>query len=146
MAQSAMHDWSWQEASDPEPEFVLPVQFFSKCGNTASLQPEKHLMLAVLADALGTFQKYANATDRRARRLFEDAAEWIASDDIAWPFSFVNICHALDLDAAWLRASPSRWRASHPGTGEIVLRLSPQRLRVTRHVVNGGAIALGRSA
>jgi hypothetical protein len=146
MAQSALHDWSWQDGIEPEPELVVPVQFFAKRGTTAALQPEKHLMLAVLADALGTFQKYANASEGRGRRLFDDAAEWIASDDLAWPFSCRNICHALDVDPAWLRAALSRWRAQHPRMEEAVRRLPGHGLRVTRHVVNGGAIALGRSA
>ena len=141
-----MHDWTWHDGSEPEPDVVLPVQYFSERARTASLQPEKPLMLAVLADALGTFQKYANATDRRAGHLFQDAAEWIASDDIAWPFSFVNICHALALDAAWLRSSLSRWRASHPRADDTLRRLPTRALRVTRHAISGGAITLGRSA
>jgi hypothetical protein len=28
---------------------------------------------------------------------------WLSSDDIGWPFSFVNICHALGIDPGWLR-------------------------------------------
>src|SRR4029450_11714179 len=28
---------------------------------------------------------------------------WLESDDIAWPFSFVNVCEALDLDPGEVR-------------------------------------------
>ena len=56
-----------------EPETVLPSQFFDRVHIDASLQPEKRLMLAVLEDGVGTFQKHAGATGRRARRLFAEA-------------------------------------------------------------------------
>jgi hypothetical protein len=61
-----------------EPETVLPSQFFDRFKIDASLQPEKRLMLAVLEDAVGTFQKYAGATSRRSRRLHAEAEEWFA--------------------------------------------------------------------
>jgi hypothetical protein len=34
------------------------------------------------------------------------------SDDSSWPFSFVNICDALGLHAAHLRAALARWESS----------------------------------
>src|SRR5215470_2066582 len=51
---------------DLEPETILPAQYFSSVQLDASLQPEKRLMLAVLEDAVGTFQKLVQARDRRA--------------------------------------------------------------------------------
>jgi len=51
------------------PETVLPSQFFDRLQVDASLQPEKRLMLAVLEDAVGTFQKYVNVSSRYGRRL-----------------------------------------------------------------------------
>ena len=50
-----------------EPETILPSQFFDRFQIDASLQPEKRLMLAVLEDAVGTFQKYVTATGRRGQ-------------------------------------------------------------------------------
>ena len=38
-------------------------------------------MLAVLEDAVGTFQKYANARERSGQRLFAEVEEWFESDD-----------------------------------------------------------------
>lgn len=36
---------------------------------------EEKLMLAVLADAIDHFQKYAHSKDERGRKLFQEAAE-----------------------------------------------------------------------
>ncbi len=46
----------------------------------------------------GTYPEKCRQTAR------EDALAWFASDDRLWPFSFLNICDVLDLDAHWLRA------------------------------------------
>lgn len=75
-----------------------------------SLQPERLLMLAVLEEAVGTYCKYVGARTRRAARLFREAETWCASDDTRWPYSFVNICHALGIDVAYLRSGLVRWR------------------------------------
>src|SRR2546428_4243167 len=99
------------------PETVLPSQFFDRLQADASLQPEKRLMLAVLEDAVGTFQKYVNVGSRHGRRLFSEAEEWFASEDADWPFAFVNVCQALGLDAEYLRAGLWRWRDRQPRRG-----------------------------
>ena len=80
-----------------EPEVVLPSQFHIRAGLDASLQPEKRLMLAVMEDAVGTFQKYVWARDRAGQRLLGEVEEWFESDDTDWPYSFVNICQSLNL-------------------------------------------------
>ena len=45
-------------------------------------------------------------------RLFKDAEEWIFEDDHEWPFSFINICEAVDLDPKYLRKGLLHWRQS----------------------------------
>jgi hypothetical protein len=73
---------------------------------------ERRLMLAVLEDAIASYQKTARPNeDRRKRRAFADVEAWIASRDTIWPFSFENICAVLDIDADNLRQGLSRWRA-----------------------------------
>jgi len=62
-----------------EPETILPSQFFDRFQIDASLQPEKRLMLAVLEDAVGAFQKYVTSSTRRGQRLFAEAEEWFAA-------------------------------------------------------------------
>ena len=70
-------------------------------------QPEKTLMFAVLLDAVECFQKYAG---REANRLFKDTDKWIFEDDHEWPFSFINICEAVDIDPKYLRKGLSHWK------------------------------------
>jgi hypothetical protein len=65
-------------------------------------------MLAVLNDALATYARDAAVPDRRRHRLAADAEQWLFSDDRDWPFSFVNVCDALGIDVAWLRARVQR--------------------------------------
>ena len=65
--------------------------------------PEQRLMAAVLEDALRELARPGGEwLGTRARRRAEIVA-WFASDDVAWPFSFVNVCEALDLDVAGFR-------------------------------------------
>jgi hypothetical protein len=132
-----------------EPETILPTQFFDRFQIDASLQPEKRLMLAVLEDAVGTFQKYAIATGRRARRLFLEADEWFGSEDTSWPYAFLNICQALGLEPAYVRRGLRSWRdgqvedARHPGN---VIRFPFRRVNGRRHSITGRPVGLRRSA
>ena len=80
------------------PDVILPGQYFSGRATT----PEARLMLAILEDGLGILLKPA-AYERRDRALRAETEEWFLSDDTAWPFSFLNVCHALALDPGWLR-------------------------------------------
>lgn len=65
--------------------------------------PEQRLMAAVLEDAMRELARPGGEWfGARARRHAEIRA-WFASDDVAWPFSFVNVCEALDLDVTRFR-------------------------------------------
>jgi hypothetical protein len=132
-----------------EPETVLPSQFFTGVQIDASLQPEKRLMLAVLEEAVGTFQKYSLASGRRARRLLGDVEEWFASNDTVWPFAFASICQALGLEPEYIRTGLRRWRDRYQAKGNetsIVLRFPFRRVNGRRHSVTGRAIGLRHSA
>ena len=72
--------------------------------------PERRLRLAVLEDAIRYFQRYVHAADRHGRALYEDALDWFSSPDRSEPFSFENVCQALDLDAEYVRRGLRRWR------------------------------------
>ena len=74
---------------------------------------EKKLMLAVLEDGVAVFQKTADSLEHRYRRQFIEILGWIESNDLEWPFSFVNICHALELDEAHLRSGLHKWREKY---------------------------------
>ena len=76
----------------------------------ARVAPEQRLMLAVLDDAFLTLARHGGAADRRGRSLAAEVDAWLAADDDDWPFSFVNVCHALRLDPSCVRARVERWR------------------------------------
>lgn len=134
-----------------EPETILPSQFYAHRDIDASLQPEKRLMLAVLEDAVGTFQKFALAHDRRAQRIFTETEEWFASSDRDWPYSFGNIAEALNLEPEVLREGLWRWRdrqraLSLTGEASNVVRFPFRRVNGTRHSITGRPVGLRRSA
>ena len=92
------------------PAAVLPEQFYSPPANSDKAHGEVALMRAVLEDALNCFQKQSASSGRRAQRLAKEAEEWLFTDDYHWPFSFVNICAVLGLDAEYVRRGLERWR------------------------------------
>jgi hypothetical protein len=70
----------------------------------AARQPEAALMCAILADAVDSFQEqFVSTATRHAKRLSEEAEEWLFSDDSHWVFSFLSICAALDLSPQYIR-------------------------------------------
>lgn len=132
-----------------EPETILPSQFFDRFRIDSSLQPEKRLMLAVLEDAVGAFQKYVNASNRRARRLFVEAEEWFESREMDSPFAFENVCEALNLEAEYVRRGLRSWREAQttfPEDSAKVVRFPFRRVNGRRHSITGRPVGLRRSA
>ena len=71
---------------------------------------EHRLLLAVLEDAIRTYQRYAFANDPRGVALRSNVEDWFASEDSEWMFSFVAICDALGLEPTYLRGGLRRLR------------------------------------
>jgi len=94
------------------PESILPAQLAESYRGGARIQPEKRLQVAVLADAVHEFHRWAGDGRTRARRLFAEVEAWFASDDADGPFAFVVICDSLRLDPGYIRQGlgPSRAR------------------------------------
>ena len=65
--------------------------------------PRNRLMLAVLEEALVTFQRGLTSARVEQRKLLHDVERWVASEDTDWPFSFENICGCLRIDANYVR-------------------------------------------
>ena len=65
-----------------------------------------HVALAkgVLAQAKQDLRRFRGAPDRVGREMHRDAYSWVASNDFAWPFSFLNVCEALGLSPEVQRA------------------------------------------
>jgi hypothetical protein len=106
---------SWSVLS---PDIILPVQFADHDTN----QGEKRLMLAVLEEAVATFQRNTHAKTRRGQRLFREAEEWIQSEDVSWTYAFENVCHTLGLDPEYLRGGLERLKERRPVGGARVYR------------------------
>jgi hypothetical protein len=69
----------------------------------ATLSPEFKLMLAVLEDALVTFQYGLRSDDPQERRYGFEVEHWISSRESDSPFAFESICGALHLDPECIR-------------------------------------------
>jgi hypothetical protein len=76
ISRSADSDYS---ESPCEAEPILPCQFFEGRRRNAALEPEKHLMLAVLADAVHWYQVGCDAQKTSRIRKFREAEEWLFS-------------------------------------------------------------------
>lgn len=94
-----------------EADLIVPSQFFDRIKPEHSSQPEKRLMLAVMEDAIATFQKSVAGETRRQRRLLKETEEWFNSRDTEWAFSFENICSALEIEPEYLRGGLRRWKS-----------------------------------
>jgi hypothetical protein len=66
--------------------------------------PEHRLMLAVLEDALMTFQSGLASRVPTKRQHFCEVERWIRSRDTDSLFSFENICSVLKIDPDYVRA------------------------------------------
>jgi hypothetical protein len=136
-------------ASDPDtfrvelaPDLLLPAQFNAGVRNDASVRPDKRLMLAVLEAAVADFQRYITAPGRDSQRLFSEAETWFESEDTAWPYSFVNSCQALGLEATYLRAGLRRWAhqaRTRARSDERMMRLPLRRVAGLRSQATGRA-------
>jgi hypothetical protein len=60
-------------------------------------------VLAVLEDAVTIFLRRDPSRTGRDARLTAEVEAWFATDDPCWPFSFVNLCAALELSPDRLR-------------------------------------------
>lgn len=131
-----------------EPDLILPVQFLQRSIAT----PEKRLLLAVLEEAVGTYQRYASALrlDRRNRAVLADVEEWFASEDSRGLYSFVAICDVLGLDAPHVRSGLGLWADTHRApkleTEELSYRFPFRRVGGVRHRANGRAPGMARRA
>jgi|SRR5271170_5218264 hypothetical protein len=69
-------------------------------------EPIRHLMLAVLTDAIQCFQRFrTNVGVQQGSRAqeFTDAKWWLFEDESDAPFSFENVCYILKFDPVALR-------------------------------------------
>ena len=80
----------------------------------ADIEALKTLMLAVLEDGIACFQGYYFQPSRTNEKLFQEAEEWIHSndDDV---FSFNTVCETLGLCPENLRKGLEGWKSKQMG-------------------------------
>jgi hypothetical protein len=135
-----------------QPDTLLPEQYFETFRRKAHLEPEKRLMLAVLEDAIGCFQKYLFVRDSKGRSLFREAEEWISEEGSDWLFSFENICEVLGFSPKYVRQGLLEWKARklQGRPTAKVYRLPPKGERkrrtmmISRRGGHGGVKVVGR--
>lgn len=121
------------------PEVILPVQFSEAATLRPSDRGEKRLMLAVLEEAVATYQRHVDAKGRHGQRVFREAEEWVQSRDEGWPFAFENICHALGIEPEFLRRGLEQWKAhqlKESATGARVYRFPFRRVNGRRSSIS----------
>jgi hypothetical protein len=97
------------QLSKYEPDVLIAPRFFHAHGNNLESQPERALLLAVLSEAIETFQKFAFTKSFKGRELFREAEGWLWSENSDDLFSFRGICEALSLEPRWVRYGLHQW-------------------------------------
>jgi hypothetical protein len=118
-----------------EPDLITPEQHRDRIEAEQTDRPEIRLMLAVMEDAVATYQRYAIEPSRRNLKLFEDAEDWINSTDTSWPYSFENVCTALRFEPETLRRGLRAWRDERVSGRSDTYRFPFRRVNGKRHSI-----------
>ena len=90
----------------PPEDLGFSMAFWARSTPKEFAQPEKELMLAVLADAIWDYQKYFEADNSR----FRLAQDWLFGEEADRLFSFISICALLNLSSTKIRRQLLAWR------------------------------------
>jgi len=72
----------------------------------------RYLMWGMLVDAAESLVLGADDPWRDDEVLVREIRDWVLADDPAWPFSFVNACTTVGVDAGRLRSELGAWLAA----------------------------------
>lgn len=114
-----------------QPDVLLAEQYSDNFRRKTPLEPEKALLLAVLDDAVRSFQDNILPQNKKKQMLFDEAQEWLFNDDSTGVFSLVSICAVLGLDPGYIRRGLRQWqtralnarRKKQAGSGPVPQRL-----------------------
>jgi hypothetical protein len=93
-----------------QPDSLLSAQYFETLRRKTIFEPEKRLMMAILQDAINTFQDNLLLQSGKGKQLFDEAEEWIVNQDGNWIFSFESICQILGFNPEYVRHGLLRWK------------------------------------
>jgi hypothetical protein len=94
-----------------QPDTLLGEDYAANFRRKIPLEPERTLLLAVLEDGVRCYQENLFAVNGKRRTLFDEAREWLFSDDADWFCSFVSICTLLNLEPNYIRRGLRQWEA-----------------------------------
>lgn len=94
-----------------QPDTLLGEDYAANFRRKLPLEAERTLLLAVLEDGIRCYQENIYATGGKRRTLFEEAQDWLFSDDADWFCSFVSICTLLNLEPNYIRRGLRQWEA-----------------------------------
>ena len=94
-----------------QPDTLLAEDYAANFRRKIPLEPERTLLLAVLEDGIRCFQENLFSVNGKRRTLFDEAKEWLFSDDANWFCSFVSICTLLNLEPSYIRRGLREWEA-----------------------------------
>jgi hypothetical protein len=114
-----------------QPDTLLGEDYAANFRRKIPLEPERTLLLAVLEDGVRCYQENLFAVNGKRRVLFDEAKEWLFSDDATWFCSFVSVCTLLNLEPNYIRRGLRQWEAQArkttqkkpQGAGEVDQRL-----------------------
>ena len=89
----------------PPQDLGFFMKFWAPLAPKDGARPEKDLMVAVLADAVWDYRRYAGSN----HRLFKEVSDWLFAEDERQLFSFLSICETLELNPAAIRRELLTW-------------------------------------
>ncbi|MEY2498991.1 MAG: hypothetical protein QOD12_2547 [Verrucomicrobiota bacterium] len=90
------------ETSPPDLPVITP-RFDRIQNETDAAASVRALAKGVLRQAAKDLRAFHDAPEATGRELYRDAYSWVTSNDLSWPYSFVNVCEALGLSAEFVR-------------------------------------------
>lgn len=102
--------------------------------------PEERLMVAVLAEALMTFERGLKARTPIGRREFHDVDRWVRSRNADDLFSFESVCGFLALDPNYVRGGLANLKRAVRQNREAVRSRRLHRERISDRRVWRGRI------
>ncbi len=102
-----------------QPDPLTPYDYLRTSRRTVHLDPEKHLMHAILEEAIKTYRLHVSTKSKREHKLFLEAEQWIMDRNDDWLFSFENLCEVLGLDPDFVRSGLARWKEQQVGPGVV---------------------------
>ena len=94
-----------------QPDTLIGEDYAANFRRKIPLEAERTLLLAVLEDGIRSFQENLFAISGKRRTIFDEANEWIFSDDDSWFCSFVSICNLLNLEPQYIRRGLRQWES-----------------------------------